>query len=144
MFLQTILTCIINGLLINSFWFSYILFITFIGGILVLFIYIARIASNEKFYFSNKLIFYISFILIIILIIIIFDFQIFPNYSFNETFSYINKNIIIKNENIISITKIFNYPYIYISILIIIYLLITIISIVKITNIKEGPLRIKN
>ena len=31
----------------RRFWFSYIHFITIIGGILVLFIYIARLASNE-------------------------------------------------------------------------------------------------
>jgi len=35
--------------------FSYILFIIIIGGILVLFIYITRLASNEIFSPSNKI-----------------------------------------------------------------------------------------
>ena len=35
--------------------FSYILFIIIIGGILVLFIYITRLASNEIFSQSNKI-----------------------------------------------------------------------------------------
>ena len=39
----------------KSFWFSYILFIIIIGGILVLFIYIRRLASNEIFSPSNKI-----------------------------------------------------------------------------------------
>ena len=36
-------------------WFSYILFIIIIGGILVLFVYITRQASNEVFSPSNKI-----------------------------------------------------------------------------------------
>jgi hypothetical protein len=38
----------------RRFWFSYILFIIIIGGILVLFIYITRLASKEIFSPSNK------------------------------------------------------------------------------------------
>ena len=40
---------------IRRFWVSYILFIIIIGGILVLFIYITRLASNEIFPPSNKI-----------------------------------------------------------------------------------------
>ena len=39
----------------RRFWCSYILFIIIIGGILVLFIYITRLASNEIFSRSNKI-----------------------------------------------------------------------------------------
>jgi len=39
----------------RRFWCSYILFIIIIGGILVLFIYITRLASNEIFSPSNKI-----------------------------------------------------------------------------------------
>jgi hypothetical protein len=39
----------------EDFDFSYILFITIIGGILVLFMYITRLASNEIFSPSNKI-----------------------------------------------------------------------------------------
>jgi len=39
----------------EDFWCSYILFIIIIGGILVLFIYITRLASNEIFSPSNKI-----------------------------------------------------------------------------------------
>nr|AWH61901.1 NADH dehydrogenase subunit 6 [Aphrophora maritima] len=145
LFLQTIMTCLMNGLIINSYWFSYILFITFIGGMLVLFIYIATIASNEKFKFSNKLFFTTSMMLMImILMSTLIDFQILFNYTFNETMNYNSNMMLMANKNIFSIMKMFNYPYMYMSILMIIYLLITMISVVKITNIKEGPLRMKN
>ena len=39
----------------RRFWFSYILFIIIIGGILVLFIYKVRLTSNEIFSPSNKI-----------------------------------------------------------------------------------------
>jgi hypothetical protein len=39
----------------RRFWVSYILFIIIIGGILLLFIYITRLASNEIFSPSNKI-----------------------------------------------------------------------------------------
>ena len=39
----------------RRFWFSYILFIIIIGGVLVLFLYITRLASNEIFSPSNKI-----------------------------------------------------------------------------------------
>ena len=39
----------------TKFWVSYILFIIIIGGILVLFIYITRLSSNEIFSPSNKI-----------------------------------------------------------------------------------------
>jgi NADH-ubiquinone oxidoreductase chain 6 len=47
--LQTIITFLIRGLINKRFWFQYILFIVFVGGMLVLFIYLTRLASNECF-----------------------------------------------------------------------------------------------
>lgn len=52
--LQTLITAILIGYIINSFLFSYIIIIIILRGALVLFIYIARIASNEKFNLSIK------------------------------------------------------------------------------------------
>jgi hypothetical protein len=53
--IQTTIVCIIRGTKYKRFWFSYILFIIIIGGMLVLFIYITRLASNEVFSPSNKI-----------------------------------------------------------------------------------------
>nr|ATF28627.1 NADH dehydrogenase subunit 6 [Peuceptyelus minutus] len=144
LFLQTIITCIMNGMIMKSFWFSYILFITFIGGMLVLFIYVASIASNEKFQFSIKLFLIIMFLIIMMLIFSKLDFQMFNvNNIINENMNY-EMNIKLVNKDIMSILKMFNYPFMLMLMLTTMYLLITMISIVKITNIKEGPLRVKN
>jgi NADH-ubiquinone oxidoreductase chain 6 len=117
----------------------------FLGGILVLFIYITSLASNEIF---NLKIFpiYISFFLILFFIIIILFVDkniIFINFTNNETSSLqIIKPLIL--ENSIILNKIYNFPINLITILLIIYLFLTLVAVVKITNIFEGPLRPKN
>nr|DAA06218.1 TPA_exp: truncated NADH dehydrogenase subunit 6 [Drosophila persimilis] len=50
--IQTIFICLISGLMTKSFWYSYILFLIFLGGMLVLFIYVTSLASNEMFNLS--------------------------------------------------------------------------------------------
>lgn len=37
------------GVLSGSMWYSYVLFLVFLGGVLVLYIYMTSLASNEKF-----------------------------------------------------------------------------------------------
>nr|YP_010265396.1 NADH dehydrogenase subunit 6 [Dardanus arrosor]UIR97907.1 NADH dehydrogenase subunit 6 [Dardanus arrosor] len=54
--LQTILVSVLAGLFSSSYWFSYILFLIFLGGMLVLFIYVASLASNEQFKADKKFI----------------------------------------------------------------------------------------
>ena len=125
----------ITGILSHNFWFSYILFIVIIGGILVLFIYITSVASNEKFKFSDKLIILITTTLILIIL------DQFPRYqiSYNSDIS-ISRIITIYQ---LSLRKYINLPSNWIIISIIIYLLVTLIAVVKITNISYGPLRQK-
>nr|ALO77346.1 NADH deshydrogenase subunit 6 [Chirotenon longimanus] len=67
--LQTILVALISGLLNSSFWFSYIIFLILVGGLMILFIYMTSVASNEKFKFSFKMswIFIVSITFLIIL-----------------------------------------------------------------------------
>ncbi|MGL5470365.1 MAG: NADH-quinone oxidoreductase subunit J [Shewanella sp.] len=49
---HTLLVSAATGLVGGHFWFSYILFLVFLGGVLVLFIYMTSLASNEKFEIS--------------------------------------------------------------------------------------------
>lgn len=126
----------------RRFWFSYILFLVFLGGILVLFIYVTSLASNEIFRFSTKL-FLINILLLSLSLIIILLIQ--DNIQFllinnneiqNFTFHLINK------ENYLIINKLYNYPTNLTSLLLINYLFFTLIATVKITNFYYGPLRI--
>lgn len=63
------MVAIITGLYNYNYWYSYIIFLIIVGGMLVLFIYITRIASNEKFKYSNKIISLLIFTLLIRIII---------------------------------------------------------------------------
>nr|ALO70478.1 NADH deshydrogenase subunit 6 [Cryptopleurum minutum] len=132
--IQVVCVSLLTGLLSNNFWFSYILFIVMIGGLLVLFIYMTSIASNEKFKFSKMLLFFMASLLFIMMLM-----------------SSLMDNIIIEYMNLfnypemqINLNKYINYPYNIITIMMIIYLLITLIAVVKISKIKNGPLRHMN
>lgn len=142
--IQTLLTCLITGFSTKSFWFSYILFLIFIGGILILFIYIASLASNEKLNFSFSTFLKISPIIITIIFILLSDkFWLRPNFFNNELSNFLNFSILIK-ENFLSTSKIYDTPNNWIIIFLINYLLLNLIIIVKITNSFLGPLRAKN
>jgi NADH-ubiquinone oxidoreductase chain 6 len=49
---HSVVIALITGLTGGSFWFSYVLVLVFLGGVLVLFLYITRLAANEKFIFK--------------------------------------------------------------------------------------------
>nr|YP_009528518.1 NADH dehydrogenase subunit 6 [Athyma kanwa]AYN60623.1 NADH dehydrogenase subunit 6 [Athyma kanwa] len=141
--IQTLLICLISGMLINTYWFSYILFLVFLGGLLVLFIYVSSVASNElfKIHLINKFLFiYIFFIMIFS---IYFKNNLtWMNFSINdEMINLFNSNLFFNNEYNFSLSKLYNKQNYFMMLMLIIYLFITLIAIVKITNIFFGPLR---
>nr|ATL23295.1 NADH dehydrogenase subunit 6 [Sympiezomias velatus] len=135
--LQTIITSLYTGLMNFNYWFSYILFLIMIGGMLILFIYMTSVASNEKFKFSLKLMFLYTLMILIMSILMFSD-----NYfSFIEMMNFDLLNQSFLNNNNLSLNKFLNYPNMMIMFLLISYLLATLIAIVKITQNKKGPLR---
>nr|YP_010263904.1 NADH dehydrogenase subunit 6 [Spilarctia casigneta]UIF93597.1 NADH dehydrogenase subunit 6 [Spilarctia casigneta] len=144
--IQTLMTCLISGLMIKTYWFSYILFLIFLGGLLVLFIYVSSIASNELFKpsFNLKMIFMMFLFFLIIFQFLFFNNLTWLNFSFNSdmnnSFSF---DLFNNNENKINLSKLYNNQTYMIMMMLIIYLFITLIAVVKITNIFFGPLRSK-
>nr|YP_009938286.1 NADH dehydrogenase subunit 6 [Lethe baucis]QNU07705.1 NADH dehydrogenase subunit 6 [Lethe baucis] len=141
--LQTLFICLLLGMLINSYWFSYILFLVFLGGLLVLFIYVSSIASNElmNITFINKFIIFTP-LLILLLTILLKNNLNWLNLSFNEDMNnFTNMFLFSFNENNINLFKLYNEQTYLLMIIMIIYLFITLIAVVKITNIFFGPLR---
>nr|WKU83906.1 NADH dehydrogenase subunit 6 [Criorhina coquilletti] len=143
--IQTVLISCLTGLMTKSFWFSYILFLIFIGGMLVLFIYVTSLASNEMFSFSMKMtmISIMSFMLLMLMIFFMDKTILSFNSMNNEMISITNINSYIQ-ENSLSLNKLYNYPTNMITLLLINYLLITLIATVKITKLFYGPLRAMN
>nr|YP_009045218.1 NADH dehydrogenase subunit 6 [Athyma cama]AHA03556.1 NADH dehydrogenase subunit 6 [Athyma cama] len=141
--IQTLITCLISGMLINTYWFSYILFLVFLGGLLVLFIYVSSVASNELF----KIQLIMKFSFIYILFIMFFSFFLKNNLNWmnfflnDEMINLFNSTLFFNNEYNFNLSKLYNNQNFWMVIMMIIYLFITLIAIVKITNIFFGPLR---
>nr|YP_010486372.1 NADH dehydrogenase subunit 6 [Pseudoechthistatus chiangshunani]UVW93777.1 NADH dehydrogenase subunit 6 [Pseudoechthistatus chiangshunani] len=136
--IQTTLIALTTGMMNYNYWFSYIIFLIMIGGMLILFIYMTSVASNEKFKFSYKILFLISMMFLLIFFEFFMDSYFFNLIMKNSLFNQ-NWNL---NFNLI-MNKFLTWPMNLIFYLIIIYLLITLIMVVKITDIKSGPLRQK-
>nr|YP_010491892.1 NADH dehydrogenase subunit 6 [Hypospila bolinoides]UWM92678.1 NADH dehydrogenase subunit 6 [Hypospila bolinoides] len=141
---QTLLICLLSGMLIKTYWFSYILFLTFLGGLLVLFIYVSSIASNELFKpsFNTKLFMILLLLMLFIIQIIFMNNLNWMNFSFNADMNnFLSLTLFFNNENSINLSKLYNNQTFMIMLMLIIYLFITLIAVVKITNIFYGPLR---
>nr|APX39650.1 NADH dehydrogenase subunit 6 [Longitarsus lycopi] len=136
---QTILTALITGMMSLNFWYSYIIFLIMIGGMLILFIYMTSIASNEKFKFNkNYILLYLMFIITLSLMLLIDPYYL---NLFNNIIDM--KNSLLNINKQLSMMKYFNYPNYFIMMMMIIYLFITLIAIVKITKFNYGALRQK-
>nr|QVT11165.1 NADH dehydrogenase subunit 6 [Rhagoletis pomonella] len=143
--IQTLQICLITGLMAKSFWFSYILFLIFLGGMLVLFIYVTSLASNEMFSFSMKLttIYLMIFILFTIMSLML-DKSLILTFLENNEMTTMNNINLFMEENSLNLNKLYNFPTNLMTILLMNYLLITLIAVVKLTKLFYGPLRLMN
>nr|QBR55117.1 NADH dehydrogenase subunit 6 [Diamphipnopsis sp. SD-2019] len=143
--IQTLIICLATGLMSPSFWFSYILFLVFLGGLLVLFIYVTSLASNEMFTLSSKTFILLSTPLIMTtLLMMTVDMQgLITNY-FSSDMESIKFMMNYEEEASSSLMKLYNTNTSIITLMLVIYLFLTLIAVVTITNIFKGPLREKN
>nr|QZI85948.1 NADH dehydrogenase subunit 6 [Eocanthecona furcellata] len=128
--MQTLITAMIVGYMMTSFFFSYIIIIIMLSGALVLFIYMASVASNEKF--KSPLNMTLGSTLFMIMSFIYINYH---NIQYN--------NNIINFNDAISLIKIFNMITAQLTMIMIIYLLFTMIVVSNVAKINEGPLRMK-
>nr|YP_007025668.1 NADH dehydrogenase subunit 6 [Thalassina kelanang]AEW68307.1 NADH dehydrogenase subunit 6 [Thalassina kelanang] len=139
--MQTILISVSSGILNPSFWMSYILFLIFLGGMLVLFIYVASLASNELFKFS----FFLASIFIVCLLFSILMFLMTDKTLITNKISSmmpLEPTSFLKNSYDPLTSPIYHPPTSALTIFIVLYLLLTLFVVVKITNNFFGPLRI--
>nr|WNL54040.1 NADH dehydrogenase subunit 6 [Microcerotermes subtilis]WNL54053.1 NADH dehydrogenase subunit 6 [Microcerotermes subtilis]WNL54287.1 NADH dehydrogenase subunit 6 [Microcerotermes subtilis] len=130
--IQTTMVCLISGTMYKSFWFSYILFMIMIGGMLVLFMYMTSLASNEMFSPSNKMLMTTLMILPILL------------YTMSTPTN--NKEMcphdtMMENEITTTTTAMYNQMMGTMTTLLVLYMLLTLIVVVNIINVASGPLR---
>nr|AVN67824.1 NADH dehydrogenase subunit 6 [Ischnoptera deropeltiformis] len=135
--MQTLLISFLSGLMSPTFWFSYILLLIFIGGMLVLFIYVTSLASNEMFTMSTKLV--VASMMVSMIFWMMMNSKNMINQS-QETMSF----IMMENPLLNMSTKLYNQPTSIITVMMASYLFLSLIAVVKITNIFKGPLRQMN
>nr|UFA47113.1 NADH dehydrogenase subunit 6 [Mitjaevia diana] len=128
LFQTLMMILLMNKILITS-WFVMITFLMMIGGLVIIFIYMSSIASNEKFKIKLNL------FLLLIIGLMILDEMILDN-QINE------KQELNFSMNIdLSLIKIYNTKSMLMTIMLVLYLLITMISVSKMVKHYEGPLR---
>nr|AVJ52576.1 NADH dehydrogenase subunit 6 [Homaemus aeneifrons] len=129
--LQTFIIAITSGVMLSNFFFSYIIMIIMLSGALVLFIYMASVASNEKF--KTSILMMIAFITVYIMSMMMLNKLPMMNEHPNNNLNY----------SMITLTKLFNSMSAYLTIMVILYLLMTMIIVSFIASSSEGPLRVK-
>lgn len=127
---QTIILCITAWFFIKTRWFSYILFLIFLGGLIVLFIYITSLASNELIRLKIVTLPSSIFVPIILVFFIIINVDL---QEFKES------------RTRFLITKTFNFLYRWNNCILLttsmLYLFLTLVIVVKISNKSEAPLK---
>nr|WFP43315.1 NADH dehydrogenase subunit 6 [Sanaa intermedia] len=142
---QTLIMALLMSLTTKTFWMSYILFLVFLGGMLILFLYITSLTPNELFTpYTTLSPFILSLIIMVFFMMISFTDQLSWNMisSNMDKYSMQESNLLISymNQHLMLI-KLYNTPTSILTLTLVLYLLLTLIAIVKITNIFMGPLR---
>uniref|UniRef100_A0AAU7VAV4 NADH-ubiquinone oxidoreductase chain 6 n=1 Tax=Stenopsocus pygmaeus TaxID=3074948 RepID=A0AAU7VAV4_9NEOP len=137
---QTLALTLFLGTLIKSFWFLYLLILIFVGGMLVLFIYVTSIFPNEKFDVNNSNsvnTIMIMFLLFILLVIYTNFFNLTPSLGSLE-------NLALTNKFMIPSVKMFSFNTSMLLIFMVNYLFYCMVVVIKITSFFKGPLRKMN
>nr|ALN11762.1 NADH dehydrogenase subunit 6 [Rhynchophorus ferrugineus] len=138
--IQTITVSLLTGLFFSNFWFSYILFIIMIGGMLVLFLYMTSVASDEKFKYNKLLLLPLGFMACSLFLNLFLDD--FFTMKMSIQHSFWNESLSMKS-NFYFLTKYIYFPNSLLMMLLMIYLFLTLILVVKLTDLYLGPLRQK-
>nr|YP_010736933.1 NADH dehydrogenase subunit 6 [Busonia albilateralis]WEP24820.1 NADH dehydrogenase subunit 6 [Busonia albilateralis] len=131
--MQTFCMTILINMVLSTSIISLLTFIMLIGGLMILFIYMSSLASNEKFKTNTKM-------MIMMISLIIMSEELMFNHQNNELQDF----CLLENNENLYFMKLYNKKSMAISIMLFIYLLLTMIMVTKLIKYYEGPLRAKN
>nr|YP_002836177.1 NADH dehydrogenase subunit 6 [Geisha distinctissima]ACI28661.1 NADH dehydrogenase subunit 6 [Geisha distinctissima] len=132
---QTILIAMIMTKFSNSSWYSYILFITTVGGLMIMFMYMSSVASNEKFKPMKMK------TMMILMMMILTMMMMKDNVMTSNQTMEMKKVLMNQAEELKSTSKFFNLNKMNTTIIMMTMLLITMISVTNISSSFEGPLK---
>nr|AXI98841.1 NADH dehydrogenase subunit 6 [Pseudoniphargus unisexualis] len=131
--LQTITISALLALFTVSSWFSFMLLMVYLSGMMIVFIYVSSVASNELFYMNKNNLIFASMIITPIIIMMTMN-PIQSEITNTMTTNYISPSIT-------KTIKIFSEPMYMMTILLIIYILLAMIMVVKNSSFSSGPIR---
>nr|YP_010944836.1 NADH dehydrogenase subunit 6 [Abraliopsis morisii]WMC20988.1 NADH dehydrogenase subunit 6 [Abraliopsis morisii] len=137
-FMLMLLTFCVSGLvsLLTFSWYGYLLFLVYIGGLLVMFMYVISLIPNLIF-LSSKVSMYFVFILMSFMLMNLFMFKDFISVDMKSLYLFDYCNMSMSGG-----TMIMMYDNFMCYLLLAIILLFVLISVVKICYYCEGPLRV--
>uniref|UniRef100_A0AAU6PBZ5 NADH dehydrogenase subunit 6 n=1 Tax=Dusuna sp. TaxID=3133678 RepID=A0AAU6PBZ5_9HEMI len=124
----------ISKIMLTS-WFCYITMLMMIGGILIIFMYISSISSNESFKFNNNM----NLLFMIFMFMIVEEFMLEFQVS---DFICLHKDV--ESFNFFSVVKLYNSNCMFLTVFLIIYLIFSMIVVSNIVKHFKGPLRSLN
>nr|UDP58204.1 NADH dehydrogenase subunit 6 [Chelonus formosanus] len=89
--LYTLLVCLFMNMLKGLFWYSYMLYLIIIGGVMILFMYFTSLVNNEKLFYLNKNIKMEFFLYIILFMFFFLIFDFYLNYEMKDFFMFLYK-----------------------------------------------------
>nr|YP_010447188.1 NADH dehydrogenase subunit 6 [Tibia fusus]UTM92196.1 NADH dehydrogenase subunit 6 [Tibia fusus] len=89
--ISTLMMCSLSALLLSS-WYGYILFLIYVGGLLVMFAYVAALSPNVLFKSSYSLILFFMMVPLFILIFYLYPFSDLNSIGYLSSFSQ-NKSL---------------------------------------------------
>nr|AXI98607.1 NADH dehydrogenase subunit 6 [Pseudoniphargus longipes] len=132
---QIITLALIISLFTMSSWFSFMLMMIYLSGMMIVFIYVSSMASNELFYINTRM------LPLFLIMSIVFTFLFFnsdmqmPSNSLN----FLDLNL--TQISTLKTMKMYSKSLFMMTILLIIYLLFAMIMVVKNSSFSSGPLR---
>nr|YP_009407042.1 NADH dehydrogenase subunit 6 [Typhlatya garciai]ASA39591.1 NADH dehydrogenase subunit 6 [Typhlatya garciai] len=137
---QTTIIAFLATFILKTTWFSYILFLIFLGAMLVLFIYVASLAPNEPLSLSYLMIMVIFLSILISASITLLDPMLLSYSTFIENAT--SHLTLTSNMAPLCLNPMYNASSMKMTLFLILYLLLTLVVVVKITATHFGPLRL--
>nr|APU89528.1 NADH dehydrogenase subunit 6 [Porcellio dilatatus dilatatus] len=128
--IQAFMISLLSGFL-NNIWYSYILFLVFLGGMLVVFIYISSLASSEKV--DKKYMWILKMVFMVLLLSFVMVYS-------NSSWMLMNISHLFYTESKIIYTLVFSSAY-PLYIFVVGYLLLSLWIVCMLVKMLNGPLR---
>nr|QQO80810.1 NADH dehydrogenase subunit 6 [Cryptophyllium westwoodii] len=128
--LQTMIVSMTTGMMFKSFWFSYILFLMYIGGMMIMFIYMTSLMPNMMFHMKNKMI-----IMALLLLMMTY-------YTMNKYQKMSNLDMKQMNEQTIMLMKMHMKSTNHNTILMAMYLMYTMITVYNMTESNTSAMKL--